>query len=255
MIFTKYSFVFFLFIIPQVYGQVFQSDYNICSRNHLVVRDLLSNPENRLSFKNRGGLFNGGVCWWHSRFERASAYLIEFRPELEKLSSTDLKKKLMNLTMMKLTVIPGYKNLEEMSRENKGLIQEILNGWQVRDGFINQAWIKGLQGKTHLEPTKLKVHMDNIFQTFQKDKKPYFLMLQLPFVVAHAFLLMDMVKTENGYQLFVIDSNAPGEIITQDYKEGSSSLFYKKSPYVPYIGFAQDFAKINSEKLNFCHEI
>jgi hypothetical protein len=255
MMIVKYFFFFFILSTSHVYAQATQTDYDVCSRNHSIVRDLLINPENRLSFRNGGGLFNGGVCWWHSRFERASAYLIEFRPDLPKVSTNELNKKLLNLTMMKRTIIPGFKSLEEMSSENKDLIQKILNLWQVRDGFINQAWIKGVQGKTHLDSDKLKNHMENIFYTFQKDKKPYFLMLQLPSVVAHAFLLMDMVKTENGYQLFVIDSNAPGKIITQDYIEGTTSLFYKKSPYVPYLGFAQDFTKIQSELSNFCHEI
>jgi hypothetical protein len=251
----KIIFLILLCLLIQLSSFASVYDSEICERNNDNVINHLTNSENRLSFRNGGGLFNGGVCWWHSRFERVSAYLMEFRPEDEKLPSNLLKTRLMNLTFMKMTVIPGYHNLKELSEENKELIQKILNQWQARDGFINQAWIQGIQGKTHLPAEKLKQHMDHIFEIFQKQRKPYFLMLQLPSVVAHAFLLVDMLKTSQGYKLFVIDSNAPGKVITQDYISGTKSLIYKSSPYVPYLGYAQDFLKIKTERLNFCHEI
>src|SRR5438270_754213 len=57
-----------------------------CSRTR---EDFLSagfSPSQRLSFGNTGGIAHGGVCWWHSRFQRAAIYLTIFRPDLPKPS-------------------------------------------------------------------------------------------------------------------------------------------------------------------------
>ena len=49
-----------------------------------ILINYSSETTNLMSFKNQGGLFNGGVCWWHSRFQRNIFYLSIFRPDLNK---------------------------------------------------------------------------------------------------------------------------------------------------------------------------
>ncbi|MFZ4714699.1 MAG: hypothetical protein ACOYL6_13360 [Bacteriovoracaceae bacterium] len=234
-----------------------------CKRTDEGVIQLLKNPGNRLSFKNKGGLGNGGVCWWHSRFERAASYLAAFDPSLAKPTKSELYDLLRDITLMKPVTIPGYSNLFEVSSENVPLFQKILNHWQARDAFINQAWTRGLKGSVHMDADKLHAHMNQIFDQFQKKRKPYFLMLQMPSVVAHAYLLLDMIKTETGYEMYVVDSNFPLKVVTQIYNIGDETLIYgNKSmidmigdPFIPYLGFARDYKKMERELSDFCHKI
>ncbi len=235
-----------------LFAQVFPST---CERSHEQVIDMLKQEDHRLSFFNDGGLFNGGVCWWHSRLERAANYLAVFSPEKVKPSGERLKQILKDLSFLRPVEIPGYKNLFEVSYHNKKIFQETLNQWQVRDGFINQAWIKGLSGTVHMAQDKLQVHMMNIYDTFLREKKPYFLMMQLPAIVAHAFLLLDMKETTEGYTMWVVDSNNPTKVFVQNYKLGSTALTYEGKPFIPYIGFEKDFFKIEKNLSDFCHEI
>lgn len=45
-------------------------------------KSLLYNENNHLYNLNRGGIANGGVCWWHSMFSRSATFLAVYRPDL-----------------------------------------------------------------------------------------------------------------------------------------------------------------------------
>jgi hypothetical protein len=231
-----------------------EASSNQCSQTHLSIISKLKRYENRLDFSNDGGLFGGGVCWWHSRFERAAVYLAEFQPSLKKPTSSDLRNILLNITYMKTVKIPGYRNLQHLSSssENEEIIQNILNNWQLRDGLIRQAWIKGLSGYPRMEASKLKIHMREIFRTFNQQKKPHFLMLQLPGLVAHSFLLIGMREVSKGYELLMLDPNSPGRLEYYDYHYDSTSMKYKGEDFIPYLGFVSDFRAISQSVDKIC---
>ncbi|MGZ3789205.1 MAG: hypothetical protein ACXVLQ_11820, partial [Bacteriovorax sp.] len=72
-----------------------QSKEEFCSRfgptpsDLEIIQDLSTESSNLMSFKNSGGVFNGGVCWWHSRFQRNIFYLSIFRPDLDRPKTTE----------------------------------------------------------------------------------------------------------------------------------------------------------------------
>lgn len=45
------------------------------------LKNLIVKRENLISFTNHGGLVNGRICWWYSRFERIATYLTYYRPD------------------------------------------------------------------------------------------------------------------------------------------------------------------------------
>jgi hypothetical protein len=233
-----------------------EANSNLCTESHLSIISKLKGYENRLAFSNDGGLFNAGVCWWHSRFERAAAYLAVYRPSHKKPSSRELKNILEDISHMRPVMIPGYRNLQDLSSssENEEIIQKVLNAWQLRDGFINQAWRKGLSGRPRMEATKFKNHMKEIYLSFLKERKPYFLMLQMPGLVAHAFLLLNIRLVNKGYELQVVDSNSPGRLEYFYYEEGSTSMQYYGKDFVPYLGFAVDLNKISNGLEKICRK-
>lgn len=225
---------------------------SVCERNHVTTLELLRERSNRLSFGNQGGLIDGGVCWWHSRFERAASYLADFHPELPKPSRKQARRICNDLSHMRVTRIPGYENLAQFSRDFESEIQSELNEWQLRDGFLKQEWIRGLSGKTKTTATKLRKHMNQIVARFKKNPHPLFLMLQFPGITSHAYLLIDATKTAEGYELDVIDSNHPGSIRTQVYLSGDPSLYDHGTPFIPYPGFNQDILSVQKSKALHC---
>lgn len=219
---------------------------DVCERNHSVALELLREPENRLAFENRGGFLGQGVCWWHSRFERAAAYLAEFRPDLSKPSRSEARRICNRLSHLKITMIPGYRNLGEFSEDYSDLIQKELNQWQIRDGLLNQAWRRGLAGKTRLSAAKLKTRVEKIITSFKKNPRPLFIKLQYPGITAHSHLLLNVHEANTGDPLFeVADSNRPQITMYERYSDGFS---------IPYIEYNRDFKTISKRTLRYCQE-
>jgi hypothetical protein len=238
----------FLFVLP-----VFAN--NFCDRTNTEIKELLLNENSRLSFKNNGGLFNGGVCWWHSRLQRSSIYLVQFAPERSIPTEDEVWDILKSLrSMNKVVMIPGFKDFSSFSLAYKPQIQQLLNQWQARDGFINQQWVRGISGRSSLQPAQLKKQMDYIFNFFQESPLPVWLMAQVKGVTAHAFLLLEMFPLQNGYHLRVIDSNKP--LITRDifYQHGDTNLTLddRKYTFIPYTGFQKDFKQIGLAIKSHC---
>lgn len=208
-----------------------------------------------MAFKNSGGLFDGGVCWWHSRFQRNILYLSIMRPDLEKPSTKEAMKKIISQIRLGNSVvkIPGYSNLEEFSRENQALIQEELNNWQLYDGIVLGAWINGLKGDTKTTAPKLKSMMDEVYQYVAINKKIVFEKLQIKGITSHAWLIVGMKKTESGYDLGLIDSNHPRMSSLYAYKKGDQSFFLKGYGYfLPYLNFKREEERITLAGKDFC---
>jgi len=225
----------------------------ICNRSRKELFQQFKTDENRIAFENDGGLFNGGVCWWHSRLQRSSVYLARFSPEKQKPTQAEAEAIVNQLAHLSGVVeIPGYQNFYEFSLDHPKIIQHELNQWQKRDGFLNQQWIRGLSGKNHLSADQLKSQMNNIFGQFQKSEPGLWLMVQMKGITSHALLLLNMVKTEQGYLLTTIDSNFPDTTVSFDYHFGDTFLRYGGSTFVPYAGFQKDMLKINQALEQYC---
>ena len=201
------------------------------------MQNYLNTSDSRMSFSNRGGLLNGGVCWWHSRFQRNAAYLTAYAPQKERPTEAEAKEIIKDIRFgRKVIEIPGFDSFYDFSRAHRGLIQKRLNAWQRKDGFVNQQWIVGLAGASKTSPKKLKKKMDDLYKDVQNGEVVY-QKLQIKGIVAHAWLVIGMEKTHNGYEIAVIDSNSPTRTSFYHYKEGSTNLNYPYwGQFVPYTG-------------------
>lgn len=228
---------------------------DFCHRTNDDIRTYLLDASSRISFKNNGGLFNGGVCWWHSRLQRSSAYLVKFEPNQKLPSESEVWTILKALrSMNRVVTIPGYKDFATFSEANKNQIQKLLNDWQATDGFLNQQWIRGISGQSILSAEQLKNQMDYIFNFYKESPLPVWLMAQIKGVTAHAFLLVEMIPSGDGYELKLIDSNKPLLTRTVYYSLGNRNLTLddKKYTFIPYTGFQKDFKLIAQALQRHC---
>lgn len=218
----------------------------------------IANPRYRTSFQNSGGLKNSGVCWWHSRLQRAVWSLAEFRPELSKPSKSEAISLIHSLAQLSgVVVIPGYEDFFSFSADFHAEIQRELEQWQLRDGFINQAWIRGISGRSDFarNPRKLKRIMDELYRYSKKAKSEKFIpwvMLQLKGIVSHAALLTKMVKTDEGYSLSIVESNYPDKTLVWEYRIGDGHTGGGKYTTVPYYGYHRDVQKMNRAITRYC---
>lgn len=219
-----------------------------------VMAEYTGEESNLMSFKNNGGMFNGGVCWWHSRFQRNIFYLSIFRPDLPKPSDAEVKNLIKEIRAgQSIVMIPGFSNFADFSETYKVQIQAELNAWQRFDGIILGVWIDGLKGSTKVKPLVLKSMMDKVYQYVEVEKRIAYQKLQIKGITSHAWLIVGMKTGENGYEIGLIDSNMPRMSRNYSYKIGDSS-FNEKSygDFVPYLEFTREELRISSVAKKFC---
>lgn len=216
-----------------------------------AVQNIINQSQNQLSFTNQGGIFGGGVCWWHSRFTRAAAYLAVFDPSLPRPTEEEAQDIINTLRDRKrVVVIPGYQNLYEFSRVHREKIQDKLNDWQRSDGVLKASWIQGLQGSSETEASKLQTLMDELFERVSAGEVVY-QKLQMPGVVAHAWLVTGMEQTRDGYRLTVVDSNVGRANYT--YRQGMTSFNYHGwYQFVPYTHQTKEEEKLREKLADYC---
>ena len=219
--------------------------------------NLAADSNNLMSFRNHGGLLNSGVCWWHSRFQRNALYLTLYKPELAKPNVDEailLIKRIRDASSV--VIIPGYENFRSFSSDFEPQIQRELEKWQKGDGFIRFAWIDGLSGKLPISAETLQNKMDKMYEVIQRDHTILYNKLEIPSIEAHAWLVVGMDKTENGYNLNIIDSNFPNEIQTYNYHIGDKNFTYYANlfTFVPNLEGDEELTKIQSTMKTFCQK-
>ncbi len=218
-----------------------------------AIQDLAKNPSNHLSFRNQGGLINGGVCWWHSRFTRNALHLAIYRPDLAKPTVAQMKSIIKDIRAGKTVVtIPGFSNLSEFSRSARDLIQDELNAWQRFDGFVRQQWVVGLSGSTTTTSQDLSKKMDDLYEYVAINNNIAYQKLQMPGIVSHAWLVVDVDKTPGGYDLHIHDSNFYG-VVNFKYNQGMTNFTYvDRSPFVPYTEQERELRNVKTVASRFC---
>lgn len=222
--------------------------------NKEMVLILALDSVNLMSFKNNGGLFNQGVCWWHSRFQRNVLYLGIFKPELPRPNVIQTQKIIRSIRAgMNVVTIPGYSNFSEFTTVNQKLIQAELNDWQLFDGIFQGAWIGGLQGDTVVPASTLFKMMSNLFDYVTVKKKIAYQKLQIKGIVAHAWLIVGAKQLQEGIDFGYIDSNSPRMSRVYTYKFGDTSFFIKGyGNFVPYLEFTREEQRITDAGKTFC---
>lgn len=217
------------------------------------IREYLEEDESRMSFRNHGGLINGGVCWWHSRFQRNAAYLTVYRPEQRRPTKRQAERLIKKIRKgREVITIPGFSSFSEFSRAYSSEIQDQLEKWQKFDGIIMQQWVVGLAGRSEVSAESMKDKMDELYEQVSQGDIVY-QKLQIKGITAHAWLVIDMTKTSNGYELNVIDSNSPLTTTVYNYEEGDTSFHhYYYGDFVPYTGKDSELDRLKSTVKKYC---
>ena len=196
-------------------------------KDERFVKALTSDPFNLMAFANVGGIGNGGVCWWHSRYQRNALYLTSYKPKSPRPTRDEALLIIKKIREANETiVIPGFEDFYSFSKEYKNEIQAELEYWQKNDGIVHFAWIKGLSGDARVSASKFKQIMDEMYQEVEINKNIAFNKLQVPGITSHAWLVIHMEKLIGGYNLEILDSNSPVETKIYKYSEGDQELRY-----------------------------
>ncbi len=245
--------LFFFFLIL---ASLESSAQTLCQRIEGGISNYLEDSTSRINFKNHGGLLNGGVCWWHSRLQRSSAYLVEFEPKMSIPTSEEAIKILKKIKAMKsVVVIPGFEDFNSFTNFFSKEVQQFLEAWQREDGFLNQQWLRGISGRSELSSDDMIARMDILYAQFQNSPTPVWIMAQIKGVSSHAFLILDMKTVANGYALRLIDSNHPLDTRLLNYERGQKFLKHVKENYsfVPYFGFKKDSLNLQMVIRKYCY--
>lgn len=235
--------------------QQFCARFETSGQNQDTILDLSTEAINLMSFKNNGGLFNGGVCWWHSRFQRNILYLGIFRPDLEKPKSSIEIQKIIELIRAgkSVVVVPGYANFSEFTEENQKLIQSELNSWQLYDGVILGSWIDGLKGDTKVSESELLAMMNKVHDYVVIKKKIAYQKLQIKGITSHAWLIVGMMTRPSGMDVGYIDSNNPRMSSVYSYKFGDKSFnTLSYGDFVPYLEFIREEQRLVDSAREYC---
>nr|BDT28397.1 hypothetical protein BHI3_18630 [Bacteriovorax sp. HI3] len=220
-----------------------------------ILATYTDDSSNLMAFKNQGGLFNGGVCWWHSRFQRNIFYLSIFRPDLPRPKASEVKALIKEIRSgQKVFTIPGFSNFSDFSETYKKEILSELESWQLYDGVVLGSWIDGLKGDTKVKPDVLKGMMDKVFDYVVVNKKIAYQKLQIKGITSHAWLITNMKKVDGGgYEIGLIDSNNPRQCENYSYKNGDESFFEKGyGNFVPYLEFTREEERLSYAAKTYC---
>jgi len=212
-----------------------------------------ANP-NLFAFENAGGLFNKGVCWWHSRIQRAALYLTYFEPGEPPPGEADARRIIARLmSAAEVVAIPGYESFAAFSEAHRGLIQRKLDRTQILEGLFKFSWINGLAGAPKLAPEKMKRQMDEVFAEV-RDHGTAYVKLQSPGVDSHAWLVTEMLPTDGGgYRYRFIDSNNPMNPLEWSYTPGETHIqVFQWNLGAPYLQRSRELSKIRGLVRDFC---
>lgn len=227
-----------------------------------------------LAFENPPGSFNTGLCWFHSRYQRAASYLANFRPDLPRPTrerGAELALRIMDRSAV--VEIPGFNNLREFSEEYRQEITGLLDRMGV-GCFLNPMDCAQRLGDTYdPTPEDMATMMRSLYeQMFHQPGEIQFLRTRADMFQsgisrtfgAHSLLVLEMAPLRDkgaphapgmpaaptGYTLLTIDPNFPNDRVVLVYRFGdrrltwqNSLMTYTLAPYrhYEYMGDINDF--------------
>ena len=218
------------------------------------VKSLTTDSSNLMTFMNVGGLGGGGVCWWHSRFQRNALYLTIYKPGEDYPSVEEARNIIDKIRAGKeIITIPGFKNFSEFSAAYEQYIQLELEKWQKKDGIVKFNWVMGLKGKKSVSADKLKNMMDELYDYVEVKGNIAYQKLQMKGLTAHAWLVISVKKVSGGYDLEIIDSNTPYQTTMYSYRNGMKSFtHWMFGDFVPYTERSKELETVKNAMLKKC---
>jgi hypothetical protein len=220
------------------------------------VKELTSNSDNLMAFANRGGIGNGGVCWWHSRMQRNALYLTIYKPAEQVPTVQQAKEIVEKLRAGKeIVTIPGFSNFADFSSAYRPTIQRELEKWQKGDGILKFNWVIGLSGSSSVDNIEMYGMMNELYDYVENEGNIAYQKLQIKGVVAHAWLVINMKKIgDDGYDLEVLDSNFPHQTTVYKYRMGMTHFnHYAYGEFVPYLERKGEMDRVTNVILKKCN--
>lgn len=217
------------------------------------VKGLVRFDQNLMAFGNQGGIVGGGVCWWHSRFQRSALYLTYYSPKKPYPSQAEAITIIRNLRNQNTVLeIPGFKSFAEFSAAYSMEIQAELERWQ-RFEALHGTWVRGLRGRPVVTSEFMRSLMNELYHEVEVRGNIAYQKLQIKGPTAHAWLVVNMRKTALGYVLEVVDSNFPNSTNFYEYTFGDSHLSHDYyGPFTPYLEMTNESDRISATIQKFC---
>lgn len=215
------------------------------------VRTQLFNTDNKLSFTNPGGYVDAGLCWWHSRLQRAAVYLTNYQPNLPKPTPQQALKIVNGIfRLLRVETIPGFSNFQQFSTAYEKLIIDYLSLKQVEDTVFLEFW-RGLR-PSQVSAGFIQGQAERIYQRVAiQDKVQYVALKGLShWYESHAWLVVGAVKSQDSIDFYYVDSEHSPKVTPSKftYKAGETTLNNR----VPYLQYDSDFQHIGWAVNRYC---
>lgn len=105
----------------------------------------------------------------------------------------------------------------------------------------------GLKGSNVVEASELRKMMDELYEYVEIEGNIAYQKLQIKGVTAHAWLVVNMKKTSNGYDLEVLDSNYPSQTMIYSFRDGMTN--FNHTYYGAFTPYLERRAELNSAKM------
>jgi hypothetical protein len=217
-------------------------------------KTLLYATNNQIAFVNPAGPLDTGLCWWHSMFQRNAAYLTVFRPDLPKPSHSEALALINDIiTRSGIVEIPGYQNLSQFTSDYQNETTNALATWQIVDGVIFGGWTRDIGSKKDLLGDHLAGAMKDFYQNTEVDQRVSFALLVPNEIGSHAWLILNVLRTVDGYALDILDSNFLG-VQRRYYHAGMEQLPFlgKETATLDLDRNWLDFQAYENARENYC---
>ena len=183
-------------------------------REHSSLKNIetrMRDYRNMVGVGNDSGFLgmNTGVCWWHSRFQRNSSYLVQMAPDQPAPTKKQAKELIKKIVSGKeVVVIPGHTDFRMFTHTYRKEVIGALRGWINRDFIIKQDWTKIFKGDAILSVGDFQNHMGNLHQEFIENDGIMLIILNIDGPIKHSWLVTNFQKNENGWDLSIVDSES-----------------------------------------------
>lgn len=167
---------------------------------------------------NIDGPLNTGMCWWHSKLQRAAIYLAVFdRPNEPRPTSEEAKQIFRDLTQLtKVISIPGFRDWYHFTDVFRLEFYEVLGDWEISE-TLRLEFVKGLRA---LKPTDT-FELQKISREVNEYKRVTFVLLKMPWLEAHSWLVTSYNGTAKNFEISFLDSKWPSGV--QSFKSIDNS--------------------------------
>lgn len=187
----------------------------------MTAEDFLAkaaHPGNLTANANASGPLNTGLCWWHSKMQRAAIYLAVFdRPAQPRPTQAEAIQIFKQLRDYKAVVsIPGFIDWNEFTEAFRLEFYQVLGHWEIQES-LRLGFVQGLRAEV---PTSTQM-LQKISDEVNDYKRVTFLLLKMRYLEAHSWLVQSMDLKGSDFKMDFIDSNWSNHVTVYESHENT----------------------------------